>query len=62
MNRVKEIREERNISQVKLSELSGISRQTISKIESDPDANVTVDTLKKLADALCVRVEDIFFT
>ena len=62
MNRVKEVREERNISQERLSELSGISRQTISKIEADPAANVTVDTLKKLADALGVRFEDIFFT
>ena len=60
MNRVKEIREERNLSQERLSELSGISRQTISKIEADPSANVKVDTLRKLADAMGVKFEDIF--
>jgi len=57
---VKEIREERNMSQERLSELSGISRQTISKIEADPSTNVTVDTLRKLADALGVSFNDVF--
>ncbi|MCR5811444.1 MAG: helix-turn-helix transcriptional regulator [Lachnospiraceae bacterium] len=60
MNRLKEIREERNISQVKLAEMSGITRQTIAKIESDPQASVKVATLQKLADALGVRFYDIF--
>ena len=60
MNRLKEIREERNMSQVKLAELSGITRQTIAKIESNPQANIKVDTLKKLAHALSVEFYEIF--
>ncbi len=62
MNRLKEIREERNVSQVRLSELSGISRQTISKIEADPAAVFKVDTLQALANALGVSIEDIFYS
>ena len=60
MNRLKEVREEKNISQEKLAELSGISRQTISKIETDPEFNARVDTLKKLAEALETNFHDIF--
>ena len=60
MNRLKEVREEKNVSQEKLAELSGISRQTISKIETDPEFNARVDTLKKLAEALEVNFHDIF--
>ena len=62
MNRLKEVREEKGISQEKLAELSGISRQTIFKIESNPEFNAKVDTIKKLADALEVTFHDIFFT
>ena len=62
MNRLKDVREEKKISQEKLSELSGLSRQTIAKIEANPQANVKVDTIQKLADALEVKFEDIFFT
>ena len=62
MNRLKEVREEKGISQEKLSELSGISRQTIYKIEADPEFNARVDTIKALAEALEVDFHDIFFT
>lgn len=62
MNRLKEVREAKGVSQEKLSELSGISRQTIYKIEADPEFNAKVDTIKKLADALDVSFNDIFLT
>ena len=60
LNRLKEVREGKEMSQEKLSELSGISRQTIYKIETDPEFNAKVDTIKKLADALEVNFHDIF--
>ena len=60
LNRLKEVRESRGVSQEKLAELSGISRQTISKIETDPEFNAKVDTIKRLADALDVSFHDIF--
>jgi DNA-binding XRE family transcriptional regulator len=62
MNRLKEVRKNKGISQRKLAELSGISRQTIHMIESDPEFNAKVDTFKKLAEALGVDFSDIFFT
>ena len=62
MNRLKEVREDKSMSQEKLAELSGISRQTIYKLEADPEFNAKVDTIKKLADALEVDFHDIFFT
>lgn len=62
MNRLKDIRESKGISQEKLAELSGISRQTIFKLESDPEFNARVDTIKALADALEVEFHEIFFT
>lgn len=61
MNRLKEVREEKEISQVKLSEMSGISRQRINLMESNPDCNVTTDTLEALAAALGVEVSAIYF-
>ncbi len=60
MNRLKEVRESLEVSQEKLAELSGISRQTISKIEANPEFNARVATIKKLADALGVSFHDIF--
>lgn len=60
MNKLKEIREAQNLSKQKLSKLSGVSRVTIGKIESEPDAVVNTSTLKKLADALGVSVS-VFF-
>ena len=62
MNRLKEVRESKNVSQEKLAELSGISRQTICKLEADPEFNARVDTIKALAEALEVDFHDIFFT
>ena len=60
MNRLKEVRESKKISQTKLSELSGISRQRIILIEGNPEIVVRTDTLEKLASALQVNVSDIF--
>lgn len=60
-NRLRECREAKNISQVKLSEISGISRPTIIKIESGENVEVKASTLVKLAEALDTTVTEIFF-
>lgn len=57
---VKEIRLAKNISQEELSKASGVSRQTISELESGKVVNTTTSTLAKLADALECKVGDIF--
>ncbi len=68
-NRIKEIREKtlikktkevnRPMSQEELSEKSGVSRATISKLESGEDCEVKVGTIKKIAQALNVEVSDL---
>jgi transcriptional regulator with XRE-family HTH domain len=59
-NRLKELREERGISQEKLSELSGISRTTLSKIENNEEVNVNTRTIAKLAEVFDVKPSEIF--
>ena len=59
-NKLKEIREELRMTQEELAEKSGITRQTISSIETDESYNPTFGTLKKLSDALGHSISDIF--
>ena len=58
--RIKEIRNEKGMSQEELSVKSGISRTIISGLESGTRTNTSADTLLKIADALGVGVEEIF--
>jgi transcriptional regulator with XRE-family HTH domain len=59
-NRLKELREERGISQEKLSEMSGISRTTLSKIENNEEVNVNTRTIARLAEVFGVNPSEIF--
>ena len=61
--KVKEIREERNMTQEELERKSGISRQTISAIENGKvkPGDVKVGTLMALASALNTTIDQIFF-
>jgi transcriptional regulator with XRE-family HTH domain len=59
--RIKEIREARNMSQEELARKSGVSRVTISGIENGATRATTTTTLIKLASALGVTVDQIFF-
>lgn len=59
LNRLKEIRMSKGITQKWLSEKSGISRQRISQIEHDKSASVNSKTLRALADALGVKITDL---
>ena len=61
MSNLKQIREEKNITQAKLSELSGVNLQMIQKYEMGiRDINKAQGiTLHKIAQALECKVEDI---
>ena len=59
-NRLKELREERGMSQEKLVEMTGISRTTLSKIENNEEVNVNTRTIAKLAEAFDVKPSEIF--
>ena len=56
---IKKHREEKGLSQDKLSRLADVSHATIIKIESGGIQSPTIDTVKKSAKALGVGVEDL---
>lgn len=59
--KLKEIREQREMSQEELSKKSGVSRQIISTLESGrTEVNTTTATLQKLATALDCPLREIF--
>lgn len=60
-NKLREIRENKGISQEELAQMSGISRTTISELETEKKAVTTNITLEKIAEALAQKVSDIFF-
>lgn len=60
-NRLKEFRLQKKVSQEELEARSGVSRSTISAIESNPAYNTTTKTLQRLATALGTTVDQIFF-
>lgn len=60
-NKVKEFRQKKKWSQEKLAEESGVSRNTISAIETGTNVNVTREIMEKIAKALGEKVSTIFF-
>lgn len=57
--RLKEQREAKGISKKKLSEMSGVSRPVIIKMESGTPVSIKTDTLDALALALQVEPVDL---
>lgn len=60
MNKLKQFREEAGFSQEELSKKSGVSRVTISMLETGTQKNITANTLAKLAEALNKKIADFF--
>ena len=60
--RINELRKQRGMSQVELSEKSGISRTVISKLEYNDSPKVNVRTLIALANALSCEPSDLFLS
>ena len=58
--KVKEIRLAKKLSQEELCKAAGVSRQTLSDLESGRIVNTTTGTLTKIAEALNCKVTDIF--
>jgi transcriptional regulator with XRE-family HTH domain len=57
---IRRIRQEKDISQDRLSKDADLALNTIVKIENDESPNPTVDTLEKIAKALGVTVTELF--
>lgn len=60
MNKLKDFREVAGISQEELARKSGVSRVTISMLETGAQKNITASTLSKLAEALGKKIADFF--
>jgi putative transcriptional regulator len=58
--RIKEVLEEKGMSQARLSRLSDVSINTIQDLLHDPTRDVKLSTLEKIADALNVSIEDLY--
>lgn len=59
--KIKEIREAKGMTQESLAQSSGISRVTISGLENGTERATSTKTLLKIAKALGVTVDQIFF-
>lgn len=59
--RIKEVREQKHMTQEELAERSGVSRGTISALENGSMRNTGSKTLLRIASALGVSIDHIFF-
>ena len=58
-NNIKKLREAKGLSQEKLARLGDVANNTLIKMESGENKNPTLDTLKKVAKALVVSIDDL---
>jgi len=56
---IRKYRQQKAISQDRLSKLANVAFHTVVKIESGETPNPTIETVKKIADALGVSLDDL---
>ncbi len=56
---IKRFRQEKGLSQDKLSKLADLSLNTVVKIELDDSPNPTIETVQRIAKALEVSVDEL---
>lgn len=56
---IKKVRLAQNISQDTLSKRANVAFHTVAKIEAGATPNPTIDTVKKIADALKISIDDL---
>jgi transcriptional regulator with XRE-family HTH domain len=56
---IKRLRQEKGLSQDKLSKLADLSLNTVVKIELDNRPNPTIETVQRIAKALGVSVDEL---
>ena len=56
---VRKLREEKGLSQEKLARLADVSNNTIVNIEAGKQRNPTIETLRKIAKALKISVNNL---
>jgi transcriptional regulator with XRE-family HTH domain len=58
-DKIREIREEKGVSQYRLAQLTGINRSTIKRYEEGSIKKISLDNLMKICNALGVDVKEI---
>jgi len=56
---IKRFRQDKGLSQDRLSKLADLSLNTVVKIELDESPNPTIETIQRIAKALDVSVDDL---
>ena len=56
---IRKLREKRNISQDKLSKLTGMAHNTIIKIETGLIKNPKIETVQNIADAFGISLDEL---
>jgi len=56
---LKKLREQKGLSQDRLAKLADVANNTIIKIEQGENINPTLETLKKVAKALGISVDEL---
>jgi len=56
---IKELRKKHKVSQEELARQAGITYSTLIKIESGANDNPTIKTMRKIADALDVSLDEL---
>lgn len=59
---IKQLRESRNISRYKLSQMTGLSKTYIISLEENKKNNPTVKSLTVIANALNVNIKELFYS
>ena len=59
-DKIKLLRNERKVSIRKLSDLTGLSKSTLSDIENNKSKKPTVDTIQRIAQVLDVSISELF--
>lgn len=57
--KIKELREERGLTQTELGKHMGVTRSTVCKVEKGLEANLTIDRIRAFADALGCSIYDL---
>ncbi len=58
-SKIKRLREKMDLLQEKLARLADVSNNTIINIEAGKQQNPTIETLKKIAKALNIPIDDL---
>ena len=59
---IKEIRKKKNITVYRLSKITGIARTYLLELENNKKFNPSLATMHKIANALEVKIDDLFYT